>query len=259
MNPLFGLPGIASTGVVSRRKKSRSSSPAVAEKHKDVQVIVSLTSWRGRINNPQFGAVLKRLLRQKTQYVYKVVLTLSEAEFGARVVPGFVGDLLREFKHFEVLWTFEDTQALKNYYPVSEKYAELPIIVLGDDTFYSENLVEVVYSSYLASDRHTALCARAAKENELVIPWRLRLFPPHCMTTIPTALFKERFCGHNDLFYGIALLLQGTPVKVESSWNGLWIEKAAYGQDVALRSYHSIKQYSFYQQLLKDHPELLQR
>lgn len=44
-------------------------------------MILSLTSWKGRIYDPSFLVVLLSMLKQNTTAKYKVVLVLSEDEF----------------------------------------------------------------------------------------------------------------------------------------------------------------------------------
>ena len=148
------------------------------------EVIVSLTTWPGRIFNDNFPINLYSLISQKTKYRYKVVLVLSEEEFGKDfVLPKMVDAYRQAVPHFEVLWTYRNTKALKNYNPTSIAYPNTPIIVLGDDTIYQSHLVETVYGDYLKSDRKSCLAARVSSfPSGLKVPWRIRLFPPKCMT-----------------------------------------------------------------------------
>ena len=43
--------------------------------------IVSVTTWKGRLNDIDTAHALYSLIKQKTKYKYKVVLTLSKVEF----------------------------------------------------------------------------------------------------------------------------------------------------------------------------------
>ena len=47
----------------------------------NLDCVVSLTSWKGRIYHPDVPKVIYSIIRQKTQYKFKVVLVLSEDEF----------------------------------------------------------------------------------------------------------------------------------------------------------------------------------
>lgn len=79
-------------------------------------VVVSLTSWRGRIYSDIVQLVLFSLLRQKTKYRYKVVLVLSEEEFPRKEaeLPENIVKLAEKVEHMEILWTYRNTRALKN-------------------------------------------------------------------------------------------------------------------------------------------------
>src|SRR5574344_471009 len=116
-----------------------------------IDVIVALTTWKGRIYNKDFLRVLYRLCKEQiTDFKYKVVLSLSEEEFPNKEAD-LSDDLLlfAELENFEILWSYKNTKALKNYFPVKQKYKDLPIIVIGDDTLYSKNLVQRVMEEHI--------------------------------------------------------------------------------------------------------------
>ena len=87
-----------------------------------LDVVVSLTTWAGRINEPTLPKVLFRLLdQQNTKYNYKVVLVLSTDEFGDNYELPPTLELLTHHDKFEIIWTKENTKALKNLDPTMEK------------------------------------------------------------------------------------------------------------------------------------------
>lgn len=74
-----------------------------------VDVIVALTTWRGRIYEKEFSRVLYRLVNEQiTDFKYKVVLSLSEEEFHNKEndLPEFV-NLFAKSDNFEVLWSYK--------------------------------------------------------------------------------------------------------------------------------------------------------
>lgn len=219
-------------------------------------VIVSLTTWKGRIFHENFPFNLYSLLAQKTTYRYKVVLVLSEEEFGTDfVLPDMVEAFRRGVPNFEVLWTYRNTKALKNYNPTSQEYPNKPIIVIGDDTIYCNNLVETVYGDYLKSDRKSCLAARVSPfPSGLKVPWRIRLFPPKCMKWIDEDYFVEYFHDNNDLFYGVRLLLNGTNV-VRAKWDDLWVHNSAFSQENRLMEYHKYNDDEVFAKFISEHPE----
>lgn len=221
-------------------------------------VIVSLTTWRGRINHENFPFNLYSLLTQKTRYNYKVVLVLPEEEFGKNYqLPRFMYGYLHVFPNFEVLWTYRNTKALKNYNPTSMAYPDTPIIVLGDDTIYRDGLVETVYGAYLKSDRKSCLAANVSSfPSGLKVPWRIRLFPPKCMLWIDEDHFVKYFHDNNDLFYGVRLVLKGTKV-LPQHWSNLWFHNSAFAQEARLTEYHKYNDEVVFRQFISEHPEYL--
>ncbi len=219
-------------------------------------VIVSLTTWKGRIFHKNFPFNLYSLLTQKTKYKYKVVLVLSEEEFGKDFqLPEIVYKYTKSIPHFEVLWTYRNTKARKNYNPTNAKYPNTPIIVLGDDTIYRDNLVETVYGDYLKSDRKSCLAANVSPfPSGLKVPWRIRLFPPKCMKWIDEDYFVEYFHDNNDLFYGVRLLLNKTKV-IRQNWNDLWYKNSAFAQELALTDYHKYNDDEVFMKFISEHPE----
>lgn len=135
--------------------------------HKKLDVIISLTTWKGRIFHKQFPDNLLSLLNQDTEFNYKVVLVLSHDEFGENFkLPSKIKHLETQFDHFEILWTARNTKALKNYNPTAQKYKYTPIIVLGDDTIYKNNLVQTVFTTFLRTDRKSCLGFYISKSSE---------------------------------------------------------------------------------------------
>jgi hypothetical protein len=216
------------------------------------QLIVSLTTWKGRIGHPEFPDNLRSLLEQDTGLNYRVCLVLSREEFGyGYELPGNVRELLGKYRHFEVIWTWRNTKALKNYDPTVRKYPELPVVVLGDDTIYDRKLVSRVWKTWLGSDRRTCFGAAISRSHErlgILSPYRIRLFPPHCMAYVDEEYFMRYFHGHNDLFNGVRMWLAGTKV-AKADWDGLW--HRAFAQEVRLKEYHTIPEWKVVEDFIK--------
>jgi len=224
-------------------------------RNKPVDVLVALTTWKGRIFNEKFPLNLWSLLHQKTKFRYRVVLTLSEEEFGVNFqLPSGIDKLYQYFDNFEVLYTGRNTKALKNYNPVNRKYPKLPIIVVGDDTIYDDALIETVYGTYLDSDRHTAFGAYLANSSPkygILSPYRIRIFPPYSMYDLDEYYFEKYFYGHNDLFNGLRLRLNHTNVQ-KANWEGLWHD--SFAQEVRLTEYHRRPEPEVIENFLNSHP-----
>ena len=203
---------------------------------KDYKIIVALTTYKGRIYNKRFPVCLHSIINQKTEIPFKVVLVLSSDEFKSK--DELPEDLLifeRNIENFEILYTKRNTKALKKYNPVNRKYYDLPIISIGDDTIYSDTLVDTCYKEYIKNP-NACHAARVGRVGAIKVPWRIRVFPPNCMAWISEDWFDKCFIQHDDLFYGLRLLLAGTPVIKHPEWEKLVTKGGYYGQKKTLGS-----------------------
>lgn len=228
----------------------------------NVDVIVSLTTYKGRIYNKKFLHVLYSLVRQKTQYSYKVVLVLSEEEFPKKEAE-LPEDLLlfTQLDNFEILWTYKNTKALKKYNPTNRKYKNTPIICIGDDTIYSEKLVQTVFTDYLKyskNDKKVCLCASTSIAKDFLIPYRIRIFSPKCMFNLSEEYFTHYFHENDDLFYSVRLKLNKTEVICIKDWEKL-VPEPCYGQEQRLcQIYGAFDQAQTIEKFFADHNELMQ-
>lgn len=231
-----------------------------------VDVIVALTTWHGRIYEKGFSRVLYRLVNQQiTNFKYKVVLSLSEEEFPNKEddLPEFV-NLFAESDNFEILWSYKNTKALKNYFPVKRKYRDIPIIVIGDDTIYSKNLVEFMMNEHIKTPEYAlgnCLFYWDKEHDEIPVLCQVRLFPPKCMFSLSEDYFVEDFKNlENDIFYGICLKLQNT--KCRGLDNRTLVEDGSFfGQEKKLAFDYSKPENDpkkLYKTFMNKHPELLE-
>ena len=230
-----------------------------------IDVIVALTTWKGRIYDNDFLKVLFRLCKQQiTDFKYKVVLSLSEEEFTNKELD-LPEDLLlfNELDNFEILWSYKNTKALKNYFPVKRKYKDIPIIVIGDDSIYSKNLVQNMYSAYLKEPNcalGNCLFYWDKAHDEIPVLCEVRLFPPKCMFNLSEDYFIKYFKNlENDIFYGICLKLNHTKCK-GLNIQGLVENREFYGQKNKLAFEYWKKENDpkkLYEIFVNEHPELL--
>lgn len=180
----------------------------------DVDVIVSLTTWKGRINDKSVRQVLYRLIaQQQTHYKYKVVLVLSREEFGDDFI---VPEDLRLFEttgRFEILWTYDNTRALKKLLPTMEAYPDVPIITLDDDELVTEDCIEKVMREH-EQNPNVILGGSVRVAFGVMLACMIRLFPPHCLAHIPVEYFKTYFnCMQDDEWIGLCARLKGTTMR----------------------------------------------
>lgn len=176
--------------------------------------VVSLTTWKGRINDIAIAKIIFRLLEeQTTDYNYKVVLVLSKEEFGEDyVLPEHI-ELLLYHPKFELLWTYDNTKALKKLDPTMEKYPDIPIITMDDDELVSTDCIQKIMDEHYEFP-NDILGGEVGVCHGIYRPWLIRLFPPHSLKAIPTEYFKTYFnCMQDDEWNGLRAKLNNTKIR----------------------------------------------
>lgn len=147
--------------------------------------IISLTSWKGRINT--VNKTIENLLKICNNF--HIVLVLSEEEFKNKYndLPlELINNIIQE--NIEILWVDKNYKAFKKILFTMNKYQNLPIISADDDLIYKENYAQKLYDiwinnkeySHITSHHNKMLCGCGA----------CSLYAPNC--------FKEAYKLLND-------------------------------------------------------------
>lgn len=179
-------------------------------------IILSLTSWKGRVYDVSFLIVLLSMLEQKTAFNYKVVLVLSSDEFQNKEqdLPQRLLELADVCDYFELLWTKENTKAYKKYFPVRRKYPDENICILDDDSTLHDNFVEsfctllkqnpdrmiIGTNHFLLNDSRTIVHTR----------FGAACFRPNSLYNLDETFGRRYFLDHDDEFYLFLSVLNGT-------------------------------------------------
>lgn len=179
-------------------------------------VIVSLTTFKGRLYDKTTYNVLLALLTQKTKFNYKVTLVLSYEEFGYDfILPPDFEYLKKRYKDkFEILWTEKDTKPLKKLDPTMAKYPDLPIITLDDDDLCDSQIVEYVMHEHV-NDPYYVL-GTWIEVTPSFVKWvaGVRLFPPHSLYEFPIEEYYTFYDGMlDDNWNAMRCAFKMTPVK----------------------------------------------
>lgn len=223
----------------------------------EYDVIVSLTTWKGRINNPKFPKVLFRLLKQQdTSFKYKVVLTLSREEFGEHYMLPETIELFTLDPNFEILWTDKNTKALKKLDPAMAKYPDAPIITLDDDDFIARWAIDAMMQAHKEHPKAILGTMCGAAFPPVIRVAGLRLFPPNSLANLPDEYFASYFDNLlDDEWNGIRAMVKGTEsLKVVAK--GIIENTAYFGRECALfKTYRMFKFIPAYNKFKKEHPE----
>ena len=119
--------------------------PSFGKKYNGEKAIISLTSWKARINT--CSKTLFSLLTQCPGF--HIVLVLSEEEF-----PKMMDELPENLKLFvdneliEVLWVFRNYKSFKKVLFTMDKYRDVPVISADDDCIYTCNYAQELYDKW---------------------------------------------------------------------------------------------------------------
>lgn len=129
-----------------KEEYTRETYPSIGKKYNGEKAIISLTSWKARINT--VSKTLFSLIKQCPGF--HIVLVLSEEEF-----PLMEKELPKNLMLFvennliEILWVYKNYKSLKKILFTMDKYREVPIISADDDCFYKFNYAEAFYKKWL--------------------------------------------------------------------------------------------------------------
>jgi len=125
---------------------TRDNYPTSGKKYNGEKAIISLTSWKARINT--VDKTIYSLIKQCPGF--HIVLVLSEEEFPKREeeLPERLM-LFVENELIELLWVYKNYKSLKKWLFTQDKYPDVPIISADDDREYIINYAEELYQKWL--------------------------------------------------------------------------------------------------------------
>lgn len=196
--------------------------PSFGKKYANEKAIISLTSWKARINT--VSKTLYSLLKQCPGF--HIVLVLSEEEF-----PKMMDELPDNLKLFvdneliEVLWVYKNYRSFKKILFTMDKYKNVPIISADDDFIYKFNYAEILYSNY--KKYHTGIaCTTSNKLNKIWPHGYGTLYPPNSLLYLENTLNIVKYLvskgfNHDDGLLG-RLYYKNPKNKMFKSLNYHW-------------------------------------
>lgn len=200
--------------------------------HRDCKIIVSLTTFPGRINIVH--KTIRTLLMQKRVRPDKIELWLAEEQFPLKELPTKLVEL--EAKGMTICWT-SDIRSYKKLIPSLGANDNDIIVTCDDDVYYRRDWLSRLYNSYLKypKDIH---CHRATKFYLSNNAWIAQgggrsyyregsylnklvgvggvLYPPHSLH--PNVGKKEIFMNiaqtNDDIWFWLMAVLNNTKIRV---------------------------------------------
>ena len=158
------------------------------------KAIISLTSWKARINT--VSKTLYSLIQQCPGF--HIVLVLSEDEFPQKEkeLPESLM-LFVENNLIEILWVDKNYKSFKKVLFTMDKYRDVPVISADDDCIYTCNYAESLYNAWLENKDMIFYCSKGEGSG-----WGM-IWPPNCfghkIFTYVNKLYK--ISNNDDLLY----------------------------------------------------------
>lgn len=172
-----------------REEYTTETYPSFGKKYNGEKAIISLTSWKARINT--VSKTLFSLLKQCPGF--HIVLVLSEEEF-----PKMMNELPENLKLFvdneliEILWVYKNYKSFKKVLFTMDKYSDVPVISADDDCLYICNYAQMLYDAWKKNPNKVVSniigCRKCGVGNNSVTykftPGPTTLFPPNAFSNV---------------------------------------------------------------------------
>ena len=179
-------------------------------------IVLSFTSWKGRIYDESLITVLNSMLNQTTTRNYKVVLVLSTDEFTNKEkdLPANLLKIAETNDIFEILWTKENTKAYKKYFPTRRKYPNENICILDDDSELHSDFVNVMCTMLDKNPGKMLIGTNHFYQNQntniVHIRYGAACYRPDSLYDLDEHFGMKYFKDHDDELYLLASVLNGT-------------------------------------------------
>lgn len=179
--------------------------PSFGKKYNGEKAVISLTSWKARINT--VAKTLYSLIKQCPGF--HIVLVLSEEEFPRMMdeIPEVL-TLFAENELVEILWVYKNYKSFKKVLFTMDKYRDVPIISADDDCIYTCNYAQMLYDEW---ERHSKCVITLGEGYKALNPIKCKcptgskvLYPPNIFKDIAIKHLCRKIINTNndDGYYG---------------------------------------------------------
>ena len=184
---------------MERQEYTAETYPSFGKKYNGEKAIISLTSWRARINT--VSKTIYSLIKQCPGF--HIVLVLSEEEF-----PKMMKELPENLTLFveneliEVLWVYKNYKSFKKWIFTADKYRDVPIISADDDCIYTCNYAQELYDAWTKDDESIQTFHACPVTHYQHGP--TTLYPPYCFLKFGIEKLNQTILNtnHDDVYYG---------------------------------------------------------
>ena len=190
--------------------------PSFGKKYANEKAIISLTSWKARINT--VSKTLFSLLKQCPGF--HIVLVLSEEEF-----PKMMDELPDNLKLFvdneliEVLWVYKNYKSFKKVLFTMDKYRTVPVISADDDCIYTCNYAQELYDAWNKNKSVRFSLQNASRFGLTILGGCSVIYPPNYFSMFNLSILKQMIhLTEDDMLYALLskkFNLKGLSLKVD--------------------------------------------
>lgn len=184
---------------MERQEYTAETYPSFGKKYNGEKAIISLTSWKARINT--VSKTIYSLIKQCPGF--HIVLVLSEEEF-----PKMMKELPENLMLFvdngliEVLWVYKNYKSFKKVLFTMDKYRTVPVISADDDCVYRFNYAQTLYNKWLTNKKACVSFYRTFYKGAPHTGGYATLHPPYCYgNSILLLQFSRLNLLEDDNFY----------------------------------------------------------
>jgi hypothetical protein len=197
---------------VTDRKSCEYEDPSMVPEGR-LPVIVSLTSWKKRINT--VGKTIDSILDKCKPY--KIVLTLAVDEF-PKLVNDLPQDLIQHAREgvLEIQWVKRNVKSFKKVLFTLDRYKNFPIVSADDDCIYTEDYVKILYDKWLTDKKSIWTYKRDTATKIFYFGHGPScLYPPNCFRNYGLLMLTDQIVdtNHDDIYYGVLAKMMGIPVR----------------------------------------------
>lgn len=173
--------------------------PSFGKKYVNEKAIISLTSWKARINT--VSKTLYSLLKQCPGF--HIVLVLSEEEF-----PKMMDELPENLMLFvdneliELMFVRKNYKSFKKVLFTMDKYRDVPVISADDDCIYTCNYAQKLYDAWTKDEFSIQTFHSCPVTHYQHGP--TTLYPPYCFLQYGLDKLNQTIMNtnHDDVYYG---------------------------------------------------------
>lgn len=191
-----------------REEYTAENYPSFGKKYNGEKAIISLTSWKARINT--VSKTLFSLLKQCPDF--HIVLVLSEEEF-PKMCEELPENLMLfvENEMIELLWVYRNYKSFKKVLFTMDKYRDVPVISADDDCIYTCNYAQELYDRSLQINEKIISYSKNAC-GQFYTQGPCTLYKTYLLKDYLTACFNgiktQKDFSQDDAYYHIYLLKQ---------------------------------------------------